>query len=54
MMPSLTDDEIEQIITPVQSANASTPMGVPENEQQLIGASSMTPEEGVFYGGSEA
>lgn len=54
MMPSLTDDEIEQIITPAQNAGASTPMGVPENEQQLIGVSSMTPEEGVFYGGNQA
>ena len=54
MMPSLTDDEIEQIITPAQSPEASIPMGVPGNEQQLIGVSSMTPEEGVFYGGSEA
>jgi len=50
MMPSLTDEEIEQIITPAQGANASLPMGVPENEQQLTEVSPMTPEEGVFNG----
>ena len=38
MMPSLSDDEIEQIITPANAPGASTPMGVPGNEQQLIGA----------------
>lgn len=53
MMPSLTDEEIEQIITPAQSPEASTPMAVPENEQQLTGVSTMTPEEGVFNGQTE-
>lgn len=51
MMPSLTDEEIEQIITPVQNAQASTPVAVPDNEQQLMGVSSMTPEEGELSGG---
>lgn len=50
MMPSLTDDEIEQIITPVGTPQASTPVAVPENEQQLIGVSGMTPEEGELSG----
>ena len=50
MMPSLTDEEIEQIITPVGTPQASTPVAVPENEQQLMGISGMTPEEGVFNG----
>ena len=50
MMPSLTDEEIEQIITPAQSPEASTPVAVPANEQQLTEVSPMTPEEGVFNG----
>ena len=50
MMPSLTDEEIEQIITPAGTPEASTPMAVPTNEQQLMGVSDMTPEEGVFNG----
>lgn len=50
MMPSLTDEEIEQIITPVGTPQASTPVAVPENEQQLIGVSGMTPEEGELSG----
>ena len=50
MMPSLTDDEIEQIITPAQDTGASTPIGVPENEQQLMGVSELTPEEGALNG----
>ena len=50
MMPSLTDAEIEQIITPAGSPEASTPMAVPANEQQLTEVSPMTPEEGVFNG----
>ena len=50
MMPSLTDEEIEQIITPVNSPDASMPVAVPENEQQLAGVSEMTPEEGVLSG----
>ena len=50
MMPSLTDDEIEQIITPVQSIDASTPVAVPANEQQLMGVSELTPEEGALNG----
>ena len=37
MMPSLSDEEIEQIITPANSPEASTPMGVPDNEQMLSG-----------------
>ena len=50
IMPSLSEEEIEQIITPVQSPEASTPMGVPGNEQQLTGVSELTPEEGEFNG----
>ena len=50
MMPSLSDEEIEQIITPAQSPEASTPMAVPENEQQLMGVAGQTPEEGELYG----
>lgn len=50
MMPSLTDEEIEQIITPAQSQMASVPTGVPSNEQQLTGVSEMTPEEGELNG----
>lgn len=50
MMPSLTDEEIEQIITPVQTPMAAIPAGVPSNEQQLMGVSEMTPEEGEFSG----
>ena len=50
MMPSLTDEEIEQIITPAQTADASTPVAVPANEQQLMGVSEMTPEEGELSG----
>lgn len=50
MMPSLTDEEIEQIITPVNTQEASTPEAVPANEQQLMGVSEMTPEEGDFSG----
>lgn len=50
MMPSLTDEEIEQIITPAPAPDASTPVAVPENEQQLMGISGMTPEEGDFSG----
>ena len=45
MMPSLTDEQIEQIITPASSPEASTPVAVPEDEQQLMGVSDMTPEE---------
>ncbi len=37
IMPSLTDEEIEQIITPAQDQMASTPEGVPMNEQTLGG-----------------
>lgn len=50
MMPSLTDEEIEQIITPTNTPEASTPVAVPENEQQLMGVSEMTPEEGELSG----
>ena len=53
IMPALTDEEIEQIITPTQSPEASTPMGVPENEQMLAGATGAEetiPTEGVESG----
>lgn len=50
MMPSLTDEEIEQIITPINSPDASAPVAVPDNEQQLMGVSEMTPEEGELSG----
>lgn len=50
MMPSLTDEEIEQIITPADSPMASTPMAVPANEQQLTGVIEETPQEGVMNG----
>lgn len=50
MMPSLSDEEIEQIITPVQSPEASTPEAVPMNEQQLTGVVDETPQEGVMDG----
>lgn len=49
IMPSLTDEEIEQIITPVTSPEASTPVAVPDNEQQLMGVSEGTPED-IAYG----
>ena len=52
IMPTLTDEEIEQIITPADTQGASTPMAVPENEQNLIGVSGMTPEEGELSGES--
>jgi hypothetical protein len=51
IMPSLTDDEIEQIITPTQSPDASVPEGVPMNEQDLSGMVQETPaEEGAMNG----
>lgn len=50
MMPSLTDEEIEQIITPETNPSASTPLGVPGDEQQIMGVSDMTPEEGELSG----
>lgn len=37
IMPGLSDEEIEQIITPDPNAGASTPAGVPSNEQELMG-----------------
>ena len=52
IMPTLTDEEIEQIITPVDTQGANTPMAVPENEQNLIGVTGMTPEEGELSGES--
>ena len=52
IMPSLTDEEIEQIITPVGAPGSSTPEGIPMNEQNLIGVSAMTPEEGELSGQS--
>ena len=50
MMPSLSDEEIEQIITPATSPEASMPEGVPMDEQQLTGVVEETPEEGVMNG----
>ena len=50
IMPSLSDEEIEQIITPAQSPEASAPVAVPEDEQQLMGVEQMTPEEGELSG----
>ena len=50
IMPTLTDEEIEQIITPADTQGASTPEAVPENEQNLMGVSGMTPEEGELNG----
>jgi hypothetical protein len=44
MMPSLSDEEIEQIITPAESPEASTPMAVPMDEQNLIGMAEPMPE----------
>lgn len=52
MMPSLSDDEIEQIITPADAMGASTPLGVPGNEQQLIGAESTAPSEQPLVAGA--
>lgn len=49
IMPGLTDDEIEQIITPTNSPDASTPIAVPANEQQLAGIAPTTNEEGAIY-----
>ena len=37
IMPTLSEEEIEQIITPAQAPDASTPVAVPANEQQLMG-----------------
>ena len=37
IMPTLTNEEIEQIITPATAMDASTPEAVPENEQTLMG-----------------
>ena len=45
IMPSLTNEEIEQIITPINAAEASTPTAVPENEQALLGAVNEAPSE---------
>ena len=50
MMPSLSDEEIEQIITPAESPEASTPMDVPMDEQNLTGVVEETPTEGVMDG----
>lgn len=50
MMPSLSDEEIEQIITPANTPGASTPEAVPTDEQQLMGVSDVTPEEENFDG----
>ena len=50
IMPSLTDEEIEQIITPAQTPEASTPMGVPDNEQMLSGTMGAVSEEPMMEG----
>jgi len=49
IMPGLTDDEIEQIITPTNSPDASTPVAVPADEQMLAGIAPTTNEEGAIY-----
>lgn len=49
IMPGLTDDEIEQIITPASSPDASTPLAVPAGEQTLAGVAPTTNEEGAIY-----
>lgn len=47
IMPQLTDEEIEQIITPVDQGG-QLPAGVPMNEQELIGAEAgAAPQLGV-------
>lgn len=49
IMPSLTDEEIEMIITPPQATGANAPAGIPGNEQALIGIGAGTPaEQGVM------
>jgi hypothetical protein len=52
IMPGLTDEEIEQIITPAQSPDTSTPMGVPDNEQMLSGTTG-APNEQLMTEGVE-
>ena len=52
MMPSLSDDEIEQIITPANAPGASTPTGVPGNEQQLMGAEAAPVSEQPLVAGA--
>ena len=52
MMPSLTDDEIEQIITPADAPGAATPTGVPTNEQQLLGAEAAPASEQPLVAGA--
>ena len=37
IMPSLTDEQIEQIITPATDMGANTPEAVPQDEQALMG-----------------
>ena len=49
MMPSLSDEEIEQIITPANTPGASTPIAVPANVQELAGIAPTTNEEGAIY-----
>jgi hypothetical protein len=46
IMPSLTDEEIEQIITPAMEG--TTPTGVPQNEQELVGV--MPAEQPITQG----
>jgi hypothetical protein len=52
IMPTLSNEEIEQIITPVDNPNASTPEAVPQDEQTLTGiAAPETPTmEGAMNG----
>ena len=48
IMPTLTNEEIEQIITPIENPNASTPEAVPQDEQTLMGVA--TPEQPLTEG----
>ena len=52
IMPSLSDEEIEQIITPANSPMASTPMDIPADEQMLEGTvSEMPSNQPLMIGG---
>ena len=59
IMPALTDEEIEQIITPPaqdMAGGMGVPSGVPMNEQDLSGMTQNQPmpmQEGVNYGGQQ-
>ena len=48
IMPSLSNEEIEQIITPANTQQASTPEAVPMDEQALMGVA--TPETPTMEG----